>query len=202
VTEPLPAGMRAEIGWENNEVLSDHAHAYVYIQHTADGRIAIGGRGRPYYWGSGHDRFGEVENWAIENLTRRLHALFPSTRDVPIAHGWSGVFGAYRDWKMAVTANPATGIASAGGYVGVGVAAANLSGRILTDLIRGETTDLTRLPFVNPLPARDWEPEPLRFLGANAIYWMLRQADRNEDRTQRPSHLHKAVVAIGGWSHR
>jgi glycine/D-amino acid oxidase-like deaminating enzyme len=87
VTEPLPAGMWAEIGWENNEVLSDHAHAYVYIQHTADGRIAIGGRGRPYYWGSGHDRFGEVENWAIENLTRCRSRTGGPACSGPIATG-------------------------------------------------------------------------------------------------------------------
>ncbi len=202
VTEPLSDAAWEQIGWQNAEVLNDNAHAYVYIQRTADGRIAIGGRGRPYYWRSGHDRFGEVETWAIENLTRRLHTLFPATRDADIVHAWSGVLGAYRDWKMAIVADPATGLASAGGYVGVGVAAANLSGRVLSDLIRRETSDLIRLPFVNPAPSRDWEPEPLRFVGANLIYWMLRQADRNEDRTQRRSRLRDAVIALGGWSHR
>ena len=202
VTEPLPEAVWAEIGWAGREVVHDHAHAYVYIQRTADDRIAIGGRGRPYYFGSRHDRFGEVENWALELLTARLHKLFPATREHAIVHGWSGVFGANRDWKMRIAADRATGIAEAGGYVGVGVAAANLSGRVLSDLIRGESSDLVSLPFVNSPPSRDWEPEPLRFVGANLIYWLLRQADRNEDRTGRPSRLRDAVVALGGWSHR
>jgi glycine/D-amino acid oxidase-like deaminating enzyme len=202
VTEPLPDGAWEEIGWEGVELLNDHAHAYVYIQRTADGRIAIGGRGRPYYFGSGHDRHGEVENWAVDGLRRRLHHLFPAARGVPIAHGWSGVLGAYRDWRMNVSADAATGLASAGGYVGVGVAAANLSGRVLRDLITGEDTELTRLPFVNAPPARDWEPEPLRFAGANTIYWLLRQADREEERTGRQSRLPQVVRAVGGWTHR
>ena len=85
---------------------------------------------------------------------------------MPIAHGWSGVFAAQRDWKQTVAADPATGLAWAGGYVGVGVCAANLSGRILADLIRGEQSDRVSLPFVNRPQPRDWEPEPLRYIGA------------------------------------
>jgi glycine/D-amino acid oxidase-like deaminating enzyme len=58
VTEPLPGAAWDEIGWRDAELVHDAAHSYVYIQRTADGRIAIGGRGRPYYFGSGHDSYG------------------------------------------------------------------------------------------------------------------------------------------------
>ena len=202
VTEPLPAAAWEQIGWDNAELVHDYAHAYVYIQRTVDGRIAIGGRGRPYYFGSRHDQFGEVENWAIDGLTRRLHALFPVTQRYAVVHAWSGVFGALRDWKMRIAADPTTGLASAGGYVGSGVGAANLSGRVLTDLIGGVQTPLTSLPCVNRPQPRLWEPEPLRFAGANLIYWLLRQADRDEQRTGRRSRLRDAAVALGGWTHR
>ncbi len=52
VTAPLPAGSWADIGWAGREVLGDAAHAYVYAQRTADDRIALGGRGVPYRFGS------------------------------------------------------------------------------------------------------------------------------------------------------
>jgi hypothetical protein len=59
------------------------------------------------------------------------------------------------------------GVAWAGGYVGDGVAAANLAGRTLADLIAGNLTALTTLPWVGHR-SRPWEPEPIRWLGINA----------------------------------
>jgi glycine/D-amino acid oxidase-like deaminating enzyme len=59
VTEPLDAATWAQIGWEGRETI-DAAHAYCYLQRTADDRIAIGGRGRPYRFGSSTDHAGEI----------------------------------------------------------------------------------------------------------------------------------------------
>jgi hypothetical protein len=73
---------------------------------------------------------------------------------------------------------------------------------VLADLVRGERTEISTLPLVNRPEPRDWEPEPLRFAGANMIYWLLRQADRNEDRSGRHSRLRDAASALGGWTHR
>ena len=47
------------------------------------------------------------------------------------------------------------------------MAAANLAGRTLADLITGVDSELTRLPWVGHR-SRRWEPEPLRWLGINA----------------------------------
>ena len=43
VTEPLTPAAWEQIGWDGGEVLADEAHVYVYLQRTADGRIAGGG---------------------------------------------------------------------------------------------------------------------------------------------------------------
>ncbi|MGA6153659.1 hypothetical protein ACPEIC_10000 [Stenotrophomonas sp. NPDC087984] len=45
----------------------------------------------------------------------------------------------------------------------------NLAGRTLRDLILGQETDLTRLPWVDRT-VRGWEPEPLRWLGVRSLY--------------------------------
>ncbi|MBW2290060.1 MAG: hypothetical protein JRG90_19875 [Deltaproteobacteria bacterium] len=60
------------------------------------------------------------------------------------------------------------GLAWAGGYVGEGVAAANLAARILADLVLGLDTELTTLPLVGP-SFPPWEPEPLRWLGVTGV---------------------------------
>jgi glycine/D-amino acid oxidase-like deaminating enzyme len=56
VTEPLGDARWEEIGWADRQTLGDMAHAYMYAQRTADGRIALGGRGVPYRYGSRPDR--------------------------------------------------------------------------------------------------------------------------------------------------
>ena len=70
----------------------------------------------------------------------------------------------------------------AGGYVGSGVATANLAARTLRDLIQQDSgqsgpTDLTALPWVDH-KVRKWEPEPLRWFGVHTLYAAYRAADR------------------------
>ncbi len=61
VTEPLGAAAWQEIGWDGCETLGDEAHAYMYAQRTADGRIALGGRGVPYRFASAIDHLGMTD---------------------------------------------------------------------------------------------------------------------------------------------
>ena len=193
VTEPLPAPVWDRIGWAGREVLGDAAHAYVYAQRTTDDRIAIGGRGVPYRFGSGLDRDGATPPATVAALTAALGRLFPPARDAPVARAWSGVLGVPRDWTATVGLDRATGLAWAGGYVGTGVAATNLAGRTLTDLVLGRSTDLTALPWVGHR-VRRWEPEPLRWLGVRGLYAAYRAADRAEHRG-RPTTSPLARVA-------
>jgi glycine/D-amino acid oxidase-like deaminating enzyme len=179
VTAPLPESTWAQIGWDRQELLGDNAHAYFYAQRTADGRIALGGRGVPYRYGSRTDRDGRTQRRTIAGLVRVLHTLFPSTVGAPIDHAWCGVLGVARDWQPAVRLDRTTGIGIAGGYVGLGIGASNLAGRTLRDLVLGEDSELTRLAWVGHR-ARRWEPEPLRFIGANLVYALYRAADRRE----------------------
>ncbi len=179
VTEPLSDETWAQIGWEQAELLGDQAHAYVYVQRTAEGRIALGGRGVPYRFGSRTDVDGVTQPQTVQQLVGLLHDLFPATAEAAIDHAWCGVLGVPRDWSPTVSVDPATGLGLAGGYVGHGVATSNLAGRTLRDLVLREDSELTRLPWVGR-HARRWEPEPLRFLGAHLVYGLYRAADRRE----------------------
>ncbi|MFF8380788.1 NAD(P)/FAD-dependent oxidoreductase [Streptomyces sp. NPDC015661] len=183
-TEPLTDAQWESIGWAGRETLGDMAHAYMYAQRTADGRIALGGRGVPYRFGSKTDNDGRTQPQTIEALREILVRFFPQLAGVRVDHAWSGVLGVPRDWCATVTLDRSTGLGWAGGYVGSGVATANLAARTLRDLIQQDSgqsgpTDLTALPWVNH-KVRKWEPEPLRWLGVQTMYAAFRGADRRE----------------------
>jgi glycine/D-amino acid oxidase-like deaminating enzyme len=198
-TEPLDAATWAQLGWAGGETLVDAAHMYVYLQRTADGRVAIGGRGRPYRFGSRTERDGAVPRRTVVHLRERLERLLPPLAGVRVDAAWHGVLGVARDWAPAVGADPESGAAWALGYGGEGVAAANLAGRTLRDLLLGRSSELTALPWVGP-PTRRWEPEPLRFAGIHGVYALLRAADVVEQRTGRPSRLAAVADRLAGRS--
>jgi hypothetical protein len=105
--------------------------------------------------------------------------------------------GIARDWHPSVGLDPRTGLGWAGGYVGDGVAASNLAGRTLADLVRGRQTALTSLPWVGHR-SRPWEPEPLRWLGVNGALRLGHSADREEARTGRPSRRARVLGVLTG----
>ena len=197
ITEPLPADAWEEIGWDGAAVMGDEANVYVYLQRTADWRIAIGGRGVPYRFGSRTDGRGDTAAATVASLRSKLTEMFPAAGRVELDHAWSGVLGVPRDWCVSLEADPASGLARAGGYVGEGVAAANLAARTLRDLILGEHSELTGLPWVGRRPRR-WEPEPLRWGSIHAVYSLYRRADAEERRTGRPSRLAGLVDSLSG----
>jgi glycine/D-amino acid oxidase-like deaminating enzyme len=194
VTEPLSEAQWAEIGWQGREVVSDNAHAYLYAQRTADGRIALGGRGVPYRFGSRTDVLGQTQDATVAILHGVLTRAFPATTSTRIDHAWCGVLGVPRDWCASVGFDQSSRIGWAGGYVGIGVATANLAGRSLRSLILGIESPERDLPFVNR-SVRRWEPEPLRWLGVQAMYRMYRRADATEYATTSSSTSRLATIA-------
>ena len=102
-----------------------------------------------------------------------------------------------RDWHASVSLDRATGIASAGGYVGDGLSTTNLAGRTLADLITDADSPLTRLPWVGHR-SPSWEPEPLRFAGSNLGMLAMRAADAEERVTSRPSIAAKIMGPLVG----
>ncbi|WP_229662060.1 NAD(P)/FAD-dependent oxidoreductase [Agromyces bauzanensis] len=196
-TGPLPDEVWEEIGIEHGHTFSDYRHLLVYGQRTADNRFAFGGRGARYHWGSAVDPAFERVERVFEHLHHALRELFPAARDTRITHRWGGPLGVARDWHATASYNPSTGVGSAGGYVGDGLSTTNLAGRTLADLVLGRDTPLTRLPWANhrsPL----WEPEPLRFAGANLGILGMRAADLEEQITRRPSVAARLIAPLTG----
>ena len=193
-TEPIPDDLWKQIGWSQRETMNDDRRFLIYAQRTADGRIAIGGRGAPYHWGSRIDPSFEHPRGVHDALHHSLVQLFPALQDVAISHRWGGVLGVPRDWFPAVRLDRTSGFATAGGYAGDGVTLTNLAGRTLADLILERDTDLVTLPWVGRR-SRDFEPEPLRYIGINAGFRLARWVDRREQDTGRPAGLLDAVMS-------
>jgi glycine/D-amino acid oxidase-like deaminating enzyme len=196
-TEPLPASFWDVGGLARGETFSEHRHLIVYGQRTADDRLVFGGRGAPYHFGSAVRPEFDIEPTVFADLQQALVDLFPGVAPFEVTHRWGGPLGIARDWHAAVRFDPATGIASAGGYVGDGVCTTNLAGRTLADLLTGRTSALTALPWVNHR-VRRWEPEPLRWLGVNAGLRLATVADAEEARTGRASRLAPVLAKLTG----
>ena len=187
-TEPLSDAQWDEIGLESRATFSDWRNLIIYGQRTADNRFAFGGRGAPYHFGSAikdeYDRHARVHDSLIHVLTD----MFPAAADAKVTHQWGGPLGIARDWMASVGLDRETGFAWAGGYVGDGVGTTNLAGRTIADLILGKRTLITQLPWVNH-QSPNWEPEPLRWLGANAGLKIMTYADYVEDRSGKTSRV-------------
>ncbi|BAN01994.1 NAD(P)/FAD-dependent oxidoreductase [Ilumatobacter coccineus] len=193
-TEPLPSEVFDEIGLADRQTFNDDRTMVIYGQRTDDDRLAFGGTGIPYRFGSVIDPATELHEPAHHRIRDVLVDLFPSLDDAVVTHRWGGVLGIPRNWLPSVHLDRASGTATLGGYVGEGVAAANLAGRTLAELIHGDQTDRTTLPWVGARHRR-WEPEPLRWLGVRTSRRLLAAADRRETRRDRPA---RAAMWLAG----
>jgi glycine/D-amino acid oxidase-like deaminating enzyme len=187
-TEPLSEAQWSEIGWTNRETVSDGRNLVIYVQRTADGRIAFGGRGAPYKFAS---RIGSNfdNNPKIHSLIEKsMREMFPSIVDVPVTHRWGGALGVHRDWFASAKVDHTTHIASLGGYVGDGVAFSYVAAREVARNIVGEGQHERPLPIVNHVSPR-WEPEPIRYVGINSILRLTERADETERLTGRKNRF-------------
>ena len=192
-TEPLAPEVWAEIGLERREAFEDGRHLIFYGQRTADDRIAFGGLSAPYRYGSRIDHSQFANSPVHERLRRTLVELFPVLASADVTHRWGGVLAVPRDWFPSVGFDHQSGLAWAGGYVGEGVAAANLAGRTLADLITKQDSDLVRLPWVDRR-SPDWENEPARWLWLTGAATVLGLVDRAELLTGRRQRWGDAII--------
>ncbi len=195
-TEPLSDSLWREIGLADAETFGDCRQVTTYGQRTGDGRIAFGGLGS-YHYGSRIERHFPASHPNFRELERILCALLPVLRGTRVTHRWAGALGVPRDLRPRVGLDRERGLAWIGGYFGEGVAASNLAGRTLAELVAGADTERTRLALVAK-PSRAWEPEPLRFLALRGALGVAAAADRASERGRERGWLDRAFSRITG----
>ena len=80
-TEPLPAAVWDELGWTDGVLVSDSRYLFFYAQRTADGRIALGGRGAPYQLRKPIDEGNERNAEVRSRLERAIRRHFPAAAE-------------------------------------------------------------------------------------------------------------------------
>jgi glycine/D-amino acid oxidase-like deaminating enzyme len=186
-SEPQSRRFWDEAGFGEYETFADDRHLIIYGQRTSDDRIAFGGRGAPYHFGSTVEpRFDENPK-VFGLLEATLRELFPDLEG-DVAYRWGGPLAMARDQSPSVLVDYESGLASAGGYTGDGVVMSYIAGNALADLLTAPdvTTEYTSLPFVQHR-GKQWEFEPFRWLGINSALAAANWADRVEARTQHES---------------
>ncbi len=183
-TEPLSDALWDEIGLADRELFGDGRRMVTYGQKTRDGRIAFGSRGT-YRFGSRIEERSGPDDPHFAPVRARLIEMLPMLERVAITHAWGGPLAIARDGRPFVTFDRATGFGAIGGYTGSGVAAAHLAGRSLAEIVVGEESPRTALPFVRGRPRR-WEIEPLRWVGIASVLRVGEAADAAERRGRFP----------------
>lgn len=160
-TEPLGEARWEAVGLARGQGLADAAHDRLEVGRTEDGRLVAalparrgatvaGGRGsagagRGDTGGAGADGPGTRD---VERLRRRLADVLPGADGAQVTHAWRAAVAVTRDGMPRVGLDRDTGLGWATGFGRDGLAAANVAGRTLADLVTGSVTELTRLPWV------------------------------------------------------
>jgi gamma-glutamylputrescine oxidase len=148
---------------------SDDLDRLAYGGLTTDGRLVFGGGSNAAYtyrFGGSTRIEGDVPT-AKRAIEKRMKAYFPRA-NARVTHAWSGpvALTLSRVCSMGVRGAHAN-VYYALGYSGHGITLANLAGKVLVDIMAGESARWNDLPFYRqrllPIP-----PEPLRFLGYHA----------------------------------
>jgi glycine/D-amino acid oxidase-like deaminating enzyme len=192
-TEPVPDVLE-RLGWTGGESIADCRTMLHYFRTTRDGRVVFG-------WGGGRMGMGARRRPALDldpgvqdATAGDLTTLLPALRGARIEHAWGGpidVSPVHLPWFGTLQS-----VHYGFGFTGNGVGPSELGGRILADLARGASTELTTLPIVGGLPPRRFPPEPARFLGGSLIRAALVRRDDAEAAGTRPDPITAAVASL------
>jgi putative aminophosphonate oxidoreductase len=188
VTAPIPERLE-QIGWYQDLSITDSQTMVDYYRITRDGRVAFGKGGWTIaYGGNIGEKFDRHARRAAE-ITADFRRYYPSLKDVPIMHDWSGpidrtpdslpLLGCFSGHK-----NICYGI----GWSGNGVGPSVIGGKILASLALERQDEWSNHPLVGR-SASGFPPEPIRFIGAHVVRAAVASKERAEIEAKKPSRL-------------
>ena len=192
-TEALSQDIWEQIGLRERETFAEVRHMVTYAQRTSDNRLAIGGRGAPYLFGSKRKDSHEAREVTHQLIRELAVEWFPVLKNTRFTHAWGGAVGITRDWAPYVHWDGR--LAALGGYAGDGVTLSYVAANSVADLITGKKSERSQLPYVHSR-SKNWEFEPLRWFGVNTAIGLSELADVEERITQHPSVLGKIIEKL------
>ena len=170
-TAPLTEEQREAIGWRAISGYSDDLDRISYSTLTNEGHMVFGGGSNQSYDYLFNNRtaYSGSPRKAVDAMHGTMRQYLPHAGNFPIVHRWTGTLAISlkRNCSIGVRGdhrNVYYGL----GYSGHGVTAANMAGRIITDIYAGDDAKWRDLPFINggfasvPL-------EPFRWIGYQAM---------------------------------
>ena len=129
------------------------------------------------------------------SFATEIARFFPGLRGRRIDAAWGGPVDVSPIHLPCVGSLAGIAIHYVCGFTGNGVGPAHLGGRILADLALDRRTELTRLALVEP-EQPPVPPEPLRWLGGNAVRAALLRQEGREDRGLSGGVLGELVIEV------
>jgi glycine/D-amino acid oxidase-like deaminating enzyme len=170
-TEPLSKTQWESIGWRQRQGLSDMRALYSYSIPTPDGRILMGGSDFTYY---DHDALCSGNDKTVtQRVKENLFAFFPQLEGLQIAHAWGG------STSYTLGRIPSVGVMGDqkniyfGSGFNEGVPSTQTAGRMIADLMAGESNEFTEHFIVNrDIPYAG--PRGLRGYFGRGVKWMMK----------------------------
>ncbi len=164
ITAPLSEAKLMQTGWKRRIPFNDSRTEVFYLGLTRDNRIHIGGGTADYEFNNGLEEPSHAAR-RYEELRTELARIYPALEGEEFEVAWYGAV------DMSLDGTPAVGqmgnhgnVYYAIGFSGHGVNLTSVFGRILAELIDGNSRSWGWLPYVNRLPL--YTPnEPFRWVG-------------------------------------
>lgn len=175
-TRPLTPSERASLGWRGGEGIYTAHEILENYRIAADGRL-IGGT-KDVNIAFGNRLPAPRQEATCAALARAFRERFPTLAGVPIERFWGGWIALTID-NLPIHGSFAGGSAIYyGGCNGHGVPTCTLMGAAIADEALGDANEHAAVLRRFELP---WPPEPLRWLGGQALLGYYRAIDRRVD---------------------
>ncbi len=192
VTEPLNSSQLTDIGWLENQGMTDSGNQFHYYRRTPDDRILWGGYDAVYYFGNQTSAAREQRDRSHQLLANQFFDTFPQLRGLRFTHRWAGLIDSTSRFTPLIGTALDGRMAYSVGYTGLGVAASRFGALTALDLLAARSTERTRLTLVQKKPMR-FPPEPLRY----PTVQFTRAALAREDRTGKRGRWLRALDRFG-----
>lgn len=177
VSEPLSDAQIARIPWPGREGFVEARNFIVFARLTRDNRLLVGGGPAPYYFGRSMNDGAHLRNDRLKQyLEEQTARFFPMLDDLRWEYAYGGCIAMTRDLVPQV-GRLANDVFYGHGYCGNGIATTHTAGKALRDLILEKESLYTKLFFVRKAQPKI-PPEPLAFVGARGLSWLLAAQDR------------------------
>jgi glycine/D-amino acid oxidase-like deaminating enzyme len=153
-----------------------------YWRATADGRVLLGrGGGALAYGARGLSRLHAPPAARLGAVAAELPRLVPATRAARITHGWGGAVDRSVDGLPFFGRLPGRArIVYGAGFSGNGVGPSVIGGRVLASMALGRDDEWSGCGLARGVPAARLPPEPVRFLGGQAVRRAVGRKERIE----------------------